>query len=136
MMTRRRKGRTRIPLSVIGAWQPDTFLIATVGGVAPQIGWTCRGLGLAQLLRRSPPVWIVTHLGTGHTVCQITAHEATAFAIADQIAGLGNWGFDGLTGWRNRDPDMMQRLHAVLKLHPEATRGGAPDHLEESQLRK
>ena len=132
MMTRR-KGRTRIPpFSVIGAWQPDTFLIATWRGVAKQIGRTYAGLGMAQLLHMFPPTgWILTHLGTGHEVCQITAHEPQAFALADQIAALGDWDFDGLEGWRNRDPDLMQRLHAFLKLHPEATRSGLNNHYEE-----
>lgn len=46
----------------------------------------------------------------------IEAHETEAFRIADQIVGLTDWTFDGLDGWKNTDPDLMQKLGALLEL--------------------
>lgn len=108
-------------------WKPDRFLVAHSYGLQEVNGYSYRGLGLSLLISGSPkgrrkPQWMLIHLGTGHTVTNIVGTAAEAFPVAYEIAHLGDWGFDSLTGWRDRDPEIMERLLAFVKTHPECHR--------------
>jgi hypothetical protein len=111
-LIRRRRRRAAPSLSAIGPWKPESYLIAE---------WRGSPKG------RRPPAWNVTHVGTGLRLCIIEAHEAAAYALAGTIAAMADWGFDGPEGWRNRDPDLMEKMKALILLHPQITHcGGDP----------
>lgn len=117
-----RKPRRPAPLLPIGKWKPGYYLIAYGDFTTEIYGRTNAGLGITMSVRPSPAgvrpaEWSLTHLGSGHRVCIIAAAEVEAFAIADDIAGAGDWSFDGLFGWQNRDPELMDRLGAILVRH-------------------
>lgn len=105
-------------------WQPADVLRAMSYGVVTSPGYTCRGLGLVMISRaspkgRRPPCWIVIHLGSGHSVAEISGTIATAFPIASELAECGDWDFEGLDGWRNHDPDLPQKLVDFCARHPK-----------------
>jgi|SRR5580658_10612236 hypothetical protein len=99
-------------------WKRDLFL--TVNNVHKRVaGFTYRGLGLRQTFRgspkgRRPPMWSLYHLGTGHGLCHFSLPEDRAFAFATRLAECGDWDFDGLDGWMNRDPELKDRFVSIL----------------------
>jgi hypothetical protein len=105
---------------------PGEFLIAeSFADRRKEAGYTYRGLGLYLLQRgspkgRRPPKWCLVHLGSGHTVCYINGHVKDGFPLASEIAECGDWTFDGLTGWRNVDPEIPAKFHAIREAHPKA----------------
>jgi hypothetical protein len=104
---------------------PGDFLMATLIGPKTQYGRVASGLAMTMLWEGSPkgkrpPAWSLTHLGTGHRVCVIEACEAEAFQIATEILVLTDWGFDGLLGWQNQDPKLIEKLDAMRGRYPKA----------------
>lgn len=106
-------------------WQRDSYDIAvTMGeyGAAERIdGFTYKGLGLH-------PRWTVTHLNSGHIVCHLNCDDARAFTLATRIADMADWGFDGLNGWQNSDPDLFERFAMWMRANREAYRHGDNQH--------
>jgi len=130
-MAGRRKRRLAPGLSAIGAWMPQTYLIAADWGPFEVVGRVYAGLGMKQLWPaspkgRRPAAWSLDHLGTGHRIFVIKAHETEAFTIAGAVAEMTDWDFNGLYGWKNRDPDLMDRVYAFIDSHPEITRRSGP----------
>lgn len=113
-------------------WSPSSFLIAIKSGTLEVSGYVYRGLGLhiqSQKRGKSPPIWNLTHLGSGHAVCSIRGSVRTAFSIATKISESSDWDFDGIAGWKNRDPDLAIKTLAVINEHPKICRrtGGTSD---------
>lgn len=122
--------KRKVQLNAIGNWRAGNYLIASWNAPQEQPGRTANGLGMAQLWRGSPkgrraPGWCLTHLGSGLRVCIIEAHEPEAFVIADRVAELGDWGFDGPEGWRNIDAQLMERFSVLVAQTPKITVAGA-----------
>ncbi len=120
-----RKRRLRaLPAGAIGPWAPDYFMSAVWGDVEQNPGRIHAGLAMSFSFAGSPkglrpPMWTLTHLGSGHVVCNIEAHETEAFSIATEIAECGDWGFDGLKGYLNLDPDLPEKALVVIRRHPK-----------------
>lgn len=106
-------------------WTPTVFPIACVQhSIDFRAGYTYRGLGLHMVAKaspkgRRPPRWKLTHLGSGHGVAHIDGKVADAFPIATEVAECGDWDFDGMDGWRNRDPDLPTKVRDVLAKYPK-----------------
>ena len=106
-------------------WVPSDFLIAATYGVPASVhGYVYRGLGLHMSMRESPkgrrpPTWALTHLNTGHRICAIKGSVATAFPIATKFAESGDWDFSSLIGWKDRSPNLMNNVRAVLREHAD-----------------
>lgn len=103
-------------------WKPEEFLTASPWGPSPTSGYVYKGLGLAVAIEgspkgRRPTTWTLTHLGTGHAVCRIDGDVKTAFPIATEIAECGEWDFDSLSGWRDRDPEIPKKVAAIMERH-------------------
>ena len=98
-------------------WQPADFEIATPDGPQSVGGYSYKGLGLH---RGVGTAWTLTHLNTGHSICTISGRVKIAFPIAAEIAECTDWDFDGVRGWKNRDPDMGSKVRAVLGRHKGA----------------
>lgn len=96
-------------------WKSEDFLIAAPGGPSSRHGFVYRGLGVHKIIGasprgRRPPLWSVTHLGSGHRVGNIHAHIVRAFDIATMVAECVEWDWNGLDGYRNIEPDLAQKL--------------------------
>lgn len=106
-------------------WSPASYLVARPGcEPLPVAGYTYRGLGVHMVIPaspkgRRPPLWAITHLNTGHRVLQLTGRVRDAFPVAAAVAELTDWDFDGLAGWRNRDPELPGRLVELARAHPK-----------------
>jgi hypothetical protein len=122
-------------------WRKGTFLAAQVGGATEQAGFLYRGMAMWKLFNaspkgRRPPWWSLTHCGTGHRVCVIKAHMVEAFDIATEIAECGEWDFDSLNGWRDRDPELMDKVRAVLARHGDKCARGTGQEGNEDVARE
>jgi hypothetical protein len=111
---------------VSDVWQPATVLTAHIPEPVPQAGYVYRSLGIWRSMRpspkgRRPPTWCLTHLGSGHAVCNIKGKVAVAFAIAAEIADLGDWSFDGIDGWKNQFPDARTKMDEIVTKYPCVT---------------
>lgn len=126
------RSQKSLPLHSIGPWHPGHFLICCFSDVETASGWIYRGLAMRFAFPgspkgRRPPGWVLTHMGSGHAVCTIDAHETEAFAIATEIAECGEWDFDGLRGYINRDPTLREKYGAVAAKYPkQISRVGGP----------
>jgi hypothetical protein len=114
------RDRRPAPLSAIGGWKPQSYLIA-IGDFTTEIfGRVSGGLGMLQVRGcaardATKPEWSLTHVGTGHRVCLIRATEVEAFAIATEIAALTNWDFVGVDGWKSRDSAMPRKVRSFAR---------------------
>lgn len=109
------------------SWEPADFNVARLLGPQKVRGYAFNGLGLHMELRGSPkgrraPTWGLYHLNTGHRIILIIGVVAVAFPIATEIAECSDWTFDGLRGWKNRDPDLYEKLCAITERHSSACR--------------
>lgn len=59
--------------------------------------------------------WTLSHLGTGHRICDIEGSVVEAFAVADEIAACGNWHF---TDPEDRHP-LRDAVRAVFARHAD-----------------
>ncbi len=105
-------------------WKPENFHIARFWGPDATPGYVHKGLGLSMAIKgspkgRRPPRWALIHLGSGHLVCFIEGTVAEAFLIATEIADCGDWDFDGLMGWKNRDPEVPTKVAEIFKVYPK-----------------
>src|ERR1700721_724283 len=114
-------------------WKPDNFLKTQYYGPEAVTGYTYRGLGLHIAIKaspkgRRPPTWSLTHLGSGLRVAMIKGKVIDTFPIASEIAEWGDWDFDGIDGWRNRDPELPKKLVDVCAKYKCVTIGAGNHH--------
>lgn len=113
-------------------WAPSKFLVSAPWreSMTREVeGYVYRGLGLTIAIKgspkgRRPPRWTLTHLGSGHAVCNLTGHVKDAFPIATEIAECGDWSFDGLYGWKNIDPELADKFRAIQAKHAKQVHRG------------
>lgn len=103
-------------------WKPEDFEVAYPSGPKPVAGYTYRGLGLfmrteGSVTGKRPPLWNLSHLGTGHNLAIIEGFVAVSFPIATAIAEAGDWEFISLEGYKDRFPDAPERLREVCERH-------------------
>lgn len=105
-------------------WEPDRYMVASALGEPQEVaGYSYRGLGLHLVNApspkgRRPGVWSLTHLNSGHRIAFVLGNVPTALAAAAKVAKLGEWDFEGVSGWRNRDPELPARLGALIAATP------------------
>lgn len=97
-------------------WKPGSYAIATLG-VECVTGYTYKGLGMRMSMAgspkgRRPPTWSLTHLNSGHKVVSLNLPTSRAFEVATQVADLGDWDFETLGGWKNRAPQLRDKVAA------------------------
>lgn len=101
-------------------WKPGVVRVATDRGVLDYQGMTKGGLGMIIAKKAGPfempPATIaLMHLGSGHVLLWIKATFDRAARLIAEIERLGDWDFDGLNGWQNRDPTLSLKLQAVVE---------------------
>ncbi len=93
-----------------------------------------RGVALFEVYpqsRAQPPQWSLSHVNTGYCICMIHAVRPIAITIATPIAEMADWSFDSVDGWKNTQPDLIERLQPVLdRWKPTVTYGGGPKYEE------
>lgn len=107
-----------MPHDVSGNWKAGMFRFA----MCPERlehGLLYRGLALTHLWSgspkgRRPPAWTLTHIGSGHILCNFEAHDP--YPDATRMAECGEWDWEGLEGWRNVDPEIKVKALRVLDL--------------------
>jgi hypothetical protein len=118
-------------------WRPAKFKRADkFEGAIETSGYIYRGLGLQMSIAQSPrgrkpPIWLLIHLNSGHVICQISGVVAKAFPIGAEIAECADWGFSGLDGWNNTDPNLPSKVRNFAARYPKhiISVGGASDRV-------
>ncbi|KQU47393.1 hypothetical protein ASG67_14120 [Sphingomonas sp. Leaf339] len=65
-----------------------------------------------------PLIWAIYHVGSGHIVTFLIGTASDAFKIATEVSCLGDWSFDGLTGWQNLAPQIWNDLQEMIARNP------------------
>ncbi len=107
-------------------WAFEKYCIAAVGGIRQVEGYTYAGLGLhVKCVARGPqpPLWVLSHLMSGHRVFFIKAPYEKAIKLATEIAEMSDWTFNGLTGWKNMDPHLKEKAIDIETRYKEVYRG-------------
>ncbi len=102
-------------------WTLQKFLTATPDGVKEVDGYVYKGLGVTLSVAGNgllPPLWRITHLGSGHPLAHIKAPQERAVEVATELAECADWDFMGLYGWKNRDPQIVQKVDAIKAKYP------------------
>lgn len=131
---RRKREHPTLPPG-FACWQPASYLIATPAGPQEAEGFTYRGIGLHLVwsmkgrrprkdgTRKTHERWSVTHVNTGHLIrVFVDLPRDQMLRAATALAELTEWDFDGLDGWKNRDPDLPDKLQAWHAEHQLAAR--------------
>lgn len=102
-------------------WAQGEFWLA--GRFTPMhvSGWVNGTLGLDKRV-----YWVVSHLATGFQIACIQAPERRALEIADEIARLGDWSFEGPDGWQNQFPDCAEQIARIRRRFPSEIVSGEP----------
>ena len=103
------------------AWAPGSFWISTEEGVDRVSGYVRKGMGLRHHGWATPldwTEWTLTHLGSGAAVMDLAGRVAVVFPVASEVADCTDWtAFDLASGWRQVDPDLIERLAAIVEKH-------------------
>lgn len=96
---------------------PFHIAVLRNGGQSKTVsGWVCGGIGI---YREYPGCYSVTHIWTGFKITEIIANQKRALQLFSEIAALTDWEFLGLEGWKNRDPDLRDKVCAWRSLYAE-----------------
>lgn len=124
-------------------WIETRFPVAhpRTGEVVEYDGFT-NGVGLGVFLEAAadPPgagddwlddIWCICHLNTGHAVARVEGQRIAAFQIGEELAGIGDWTFTGIEGWKNLQPDLPQKVAETVRAYTK--RGAFMTNRDSSQ---
>jgi hypothetical protein len=110
-------------------WLRAELEIATEGGLRSVRGYIHLGLGLHRrkgtkvYQGHREPIWTLTHLNTGHMVCEIIGSFSQCRAIATVLAECSCWNdIAGLKGWTNIDPDLPTKVRQIISENKRCAR--------------
>lgn len=113
------------------SWKSESYEVATSKGPRRVAGITQAGLGVHlvrdHIVFKQPPLYAVTHLGSGHTIMMIEAHKPRTGQIVAELLTAGDWDFGGLKGWENMSPDLADKVKAIVERHGDVVRAGVSD---------
>lgn len=106
-------------------WEWGSFRLAMVGAVpVERHGYLYGGLalmheGLSWL--PSETRWTLVHVGSGLGICTFIGSVETVFPVGTAIARCSDWTlFDMPSGWKQTDPELPQKVVALLTANPQA----------------
>jgi hypothetical protein len=91
-------------------WAEEGITVAMLGDPVVTKGWTKGGLGIVQCDLNT---FMILHLGSGHKFCFCRGFLETAQSICDDLLAVGDWTFNGLDGWQNQDPELLNKAAKV-----------------------
>lgn len=97
-------------------FEAGSYLVVIAGEPTPVDGFVYQGVGLS-LASDTESLWVLTHLQSGHAICFAVATIGIALEAAAEVAEATDWSFDGVAGWRNRDPDLPKKMQALFERH-------------------
>lgn len=93
-------------------WEAAKFKMQTPTGIVDRDGFTYRGLGITMDVQDGVGAfWVAVHLNSG-LVCQFLAMNPRDKAMLADLAECIDWDFTGEQGWRNSQPDFLERIRA------------------------
>lgn len=108
-------------------WERSNFDIACYDDGKPIIksvpGFIYKSIGLHDCYNAK--LWSVTHLNTGHKICDLVCDKHEAFELAKQVAELGDWDFMTFGGYKNVDGDIKNKFINWFNCNSCAIRGKA-----------
>lgn len=111
-------------------WVPDKIKRALGPDIVIDVGWTYRHLGLVDI---GSEHWWIIHLNTGHGIAMMVGDPIEVMAVATEIAEATNWDFEGLTGWKNYDPDLPKKMGEIWARNPDVMPYDIPDESRRSE---
>lgn len=105
-------------------WVIEDFMAVQTTVAVRTKGWTKQGVGL---YRNALGFWWLIHLNTGHGIVRLgvedldgLAHEPRMDVMvwADAIVDAADWTFSDVGGWKNRTPDLPQKLQEIVDQAP------------------
>ena len=94
-------------------------------------GYVYRGLGLRHegwAHNRKQTLWRLIHLGSGLNIAVLRGDVRAVFPVASEVAECGDFTlFDLPDGWRQTDPDLQDKVKAILAQHPSVVVAKAPN---------
>lgn len=123
------------------SWKAERFTLAMLGASQDVDGWTYKGLGLAESPARDRygrRRWSVTHLASGHALCNVAGADDFVQRIVGALADVGCFADYSMPGgWANIDPDLPKKFHAWLDRHRDVAwqDGAGIPHNDEAQAR-
>lgn len=106
-------------------WEWGSFHLAMMGGAPVQAhGYLLGGLALMHdgwALLPSETRWTLLHIGSGFGICTFVGDVATVFPAGAAVARCTDWTlFDMPGSWRQIEPELPQKIAAVLEANPQA----------------
>lgn len=105
-------------------WVRGKFKTSIINGVITVEGWVDEKKGLG-FYRNFMDEWWIVHLNSGHGIINMTGESLQVLPVASEIAEAADWTFEGLDGWRNRNPDLPAKLNEIARRHPARRIRGA-----------
>ncbi len=101
----------------VSGWEEGTFKIAQVGRDPIWVNGMKHPNGIG-VHRHDAERWVLIHLATGFAIVglrDVSIEEA--MIISSEIATAGDWKFESLSGWQNRDPMLGMKVQALVDLY-------------------
>lgn len=101
----------------VSGWEEGLFKIAQVGRDPAWVNGLKHPNGLG-IHRQGEDRWVLIHLATGFGVVGLRGlNMLEAMVIASEVATAGDWKFESLSGWQNRDPQLGSKVQVLVRLY-------------------
>jgi hypothetical protein len=94
-------------------WEPAIILQAKEKSIEKFPGYICDNVGMYK----TENSWFMVHISSGHAIFKFFNDQTRAFYLAEKLMKDTDWTFDGVDGWRNRDPELLNKLQTFYSLH-------------------
>lgn len=115
------------------AWEKAQFPTSLRDRIQEVFGWVDRRAGVGLYINQMDEWWFV-HLNTGHGVCKMVGTLLQVLPLATELKEVTDWTFDGVTGWKNRDPDLPRKIGEIWARNPMRMPDDIPgEHLRDER---
>jgi hypothetical protein len=94
-------------------WEPAIILQAKEKSIEKFPGYICDNVGMYK----TENSWFMVHISSGHVIFKFFNDQTRAFYLAEKLMKDTDWTFDGVDGWRNRDPELLNKLQTFYSRH-------------------
>lgn len=98
----------------ITGWEEGTFRVARINREPLIVNGMKHPNGIG-VHREGEESWALIHLNTGFGIVSLRGvNEMEALIISSEIATAGDWKFESLSGWQNRDPQLGSKVQLIV----------------------